>query len=612
MSLFTKLAATLGDGYSPNGNSRIAKALAASGPPRSPEFLRIAALPRRVLNLATVPDVSELFSRKNPTCPIPHCPITKEGNRLRPIQSAMLCDAVDANGLFAPVGVGAGKTLASLLLPLAMTSARAVLLIPPNLKAQLLQADVPHLARHFQLPPVIAIEEHTLGTGVGTKADFPPPSGELVVMTYTQLSSQLFAEAFANLKPDLIIADEAHNLRHKDAARTRRFLRYLKENPGCRFVAMSGTLTKKSITDYAHLLDLTLRKNAPIPANYHELQQWAEAVDVDAQGAPGALVLFCDGEEPVRSGFRRRVAETRGVVGTEESALQTSLVITRIRKGEARAPVIPPSVETALEKFEATWTIAGMEIDEPMHAAKIRRRLLMGYFYEWVWPGGVVDHEWMDAKAAWHRVIRTYLRTHNKPGMDAPDFLTKAAERGLWNPPEWKPWAAVRDRPAPPTRTIWIDDYLTRWVAAYVAGIRERRSMTRNPMIIWTSDPPVGDRLRAFHGIPYFGLNSDAELLEAHPSTHPVIACSIQAHGTGKNLQAWNSNLVLFPPPDGATWEQFLGRTHRPGQDADEVTCEVLLNSDPAIAAWDKAIASARYRYETTGNFDKLLYASIV
>ena len=61
MSLSAKLAPKVGN-WAPN--SRIAKAMAAAGPPRSAEFNRIAALPRRVLDLTSVPDVSDLFAQR--------------------------------------------------------------------------------------------------------------------------------------------------------------------------------------------------------------------------------------------------------------------------------------------------------------------------------------------------------------------------------------------------------------------------------------------------------------------------------------------------------------------------------------------------------------------
>ena len=63
---------------------------------RSGELERILALPRRVLDLEKVPDVTPLFRR--------------DGGSMCfwPIQSAALVEAAEANGLFAAVAVGCG------------------------------------------------------------------------------------------------------------------------------------------------------------------------------------------------------------------------------------------------------------------------------------------------------------------------------------------------------------------------------------------------------------------------------------------------------------------------------------------------------------------------
>ena len=68
-----------------------------------------------------------------------------------------------------------------------------------------------------------------------------------------------------------------------------------------------------------------------------------------------------------------------------------------------------------------------------------------------------------------------------------------------------------------------------------------------------------------------------------------AVCASPRAHGTGKNLQQFARNLVANPPSDGATWEQLIGRTHRQGQEADEVTVEVYRHTAPFLEAVEKA-----------------------
>lgn len=591
-------------------NSRIAAALATAGVSRSAEFNRISALPRRKLDLATVPDVSDMFRVMKCECKRTNCQICIEGIKLRPIQSAMLLEASGASGGFFPVGVGHGKTLAGLLMPLALASKRAVLLVPPQLKAQLMLADVPLLEYHFTLPRVTAFRDMI-------DDDQPwgvlPPNGELVVVSYSELSSSTTAHVLDHLRPDLIIADECHMLRHKDSARTKRFLRYFKEHPETRFVAMSGTITSKSIKDYAHLIELALRKNSPLPVHYPDLIAWADALDVGGGMGPGVLMTFCEGDETVRQGYRRRLVETPGVVASEEGSIGTSLEINLVRKKDSVFK-LGDVAKAKIKEFEDTYTIAGMEIDSASHAAAVVRRLAHGFYYRWVWgkDDAAPDRVWMAARNEWARAVRERLQRHSAPGHDSPGLVEESASRGEWWCPQWEAWKAVKDRPGPQTTVEWIDRSMLRSFGNLIREAGEgRRGIA--PTIVWINDPPLGWALNEL-GIPYFGDNSDSDLALATSSETPprIIACSIKAHHFGKNLQFYNHNVVLWPSSSGAIWEQMLGRTHRSGQQADCVTVGVWLPLPQAERSWESALQDAGYIEATTGQKQKLRYARIV
>ena len=105
----------------------------------SVEFMRINALPRRVLRFEEAEDVTPLFAKTGEL-------------KFRPIQSAMVIEAAKADGLFAPVGVGWGKTLAALALPEAFGSKNAVYLVKPDLKRQLEREAETFYGKHFNLP----------------------------------------------------------------------------------------------------------------------------------------------------------------------------------------------------------------------------------------------------------------------------------------------------------------------------------------------------------------------------------------------------------------------------------------------------------------------------
>jgi hypothetical protein len=473
--------------------------------------------------------------------------------------------------------------LIALLAPEVLHSERSVLLVEPSLRAQLLNKDLPFYGASFNLLSIS-------------------------VVAYSELSSAHKADSLERIKPDLIIADEAHNLRHRDSARTKRFLRYMKEHPECRFVALSGTMTSKSIKDYAHLIELALRKNSPLPYGYRELQDWADALDVAPQNplGPGALMRLCEPGESVRSGFRRRLVETHGVVATEEGALGTSLVIS-----ERSIHKVPAIVELKLAHLRATWSIGEEELMDAMVLHRVARQIAAGFYYQWVWPDGV-DHEWKDARAAWHSEVRSYLRHRSRPGMDSPALLQHAAEEGEWNSETWPAWEAVKSRPAPPVEAVWLDDFLIKDVVRWAAERSADGRRGGHGGIVWYEHNAIGEALARY--LPTFGEGEQAsgDLLKADPDTHPAIACSIKAHGTGKNLQAWSRSLVVTPPANGKTWEQLLGRTHRPGQAADRVEVEVYLYTPELRSAFESAEASARYIQETQGQQQKLLSADRV
>jgi len=67
---------------------------------------------------------------------------------------------------------------------------------------------------------------------------------------------------------------------------------------------------------------------------------------------------------------------------------------------------------------------------------------------------------------------------------------------------------------------------------------------------------------------------------------------------------------VTTSPTSGTVWEQLLGRTHRPGQEADEVTVDVYRHTLEMRSAVNKALRDADYQQTTTGNQQKLLSAT--
>lgn len=586
-ALSLQILKEMGDDYRPNPRSSIADAHFRAGVQQSFELERILAVPRRPSDLTQYPDQTDIYKRPGGTM------------RLWPIQSAILIEAALADGLLGPVGVGHGKTLASLLVGVAMRAKKIVLLVPPQLRAQLVGQDIPHLNKHWKLP----LEE-------------------LRIVAYSELSNARSAEILEQLAPDLLIADECHALRYRSAARTKRFLRYFKEHPECRFVGLSGTITRRSLKDYQHLSELALHKNSPLPAHFHALEDWARAIDVTKKDPmpPGALLQLCTEEEKtvidsmptpfdglpyIRQAFRRRLVETPGVVATEESALGTSLVITGLR------PQVPDQIEAAIERLHGSWQIDDEELLDAMSVARVGRQLAGGFFYRWVWPDGVKDHEWLGARKAWNRELRDILKLSRK-GLDSPMLVVGAIERGDFVSATYPDWKKVKNRynPTPPTETVWLDKFLVKETVAWA----KKTCSAEAPGIIWYQWDSLGRAIAQEGGLPFFGPGNEAaqELTRINVKKSPVIVASIAAHGTGKNLQMFSRNLFTTPPSGGVEWEQTMARTHRPGQEADEVEVDVYLHTDDMVSAWWSALRDARYIEDTQGQKQKILYATRV
>jgi hypothetical protein len=489
-------------------------------------------------------------------------------HRLRPIQSAALIEAARADGLFAQIPVGEGKTLIALCLPRALDSKKTLLLVKTELRRQLDREIRNFYGKHFDLPLDV-----------------------ITVATYDDLSSKRQAGLLEAEEYDLIVADEGHCLANQ-SVRGRRFRSFMDES-GCRLAVLSGTVTTRSLTKYAPLIEYALRKNSPVPRGYREVRDWAGAIDPKPEYLmrPGVLAQFCHGGEDVRSGYRRRLQDTRGIVLSSESEVGASLIIRKLR------PKVPPEVKKARDTLRKTWSIGDQDLTMATQIAAVMRQLASGFYYLWDWPNGEPDHEWLEARRAWYADVRQFLK-HPSPGMDSPDLLTDAAKRGDWCPDSWFAWDAVRHRPKPPKKAVWISEYL---IDAAAKWARKQKA----PAIIWTQHKALGEITAKRLKVPYYGEGTDAgeqwhDLIVAGPS-----------QATGKNLQHhYSANLIMELQPNGSFFEQQVGRTHRQGQEADEVIADWFGHVPELEDAMDQVIEDAEYQETTLGARQKVLYAA--
>lgn len=506
---------------------------------------------------------------------------------LRPIQAAALLEARTVGGFFGPIGVGAGKTDISLLLPTVMASKVAVLMVPPALRAKLLEHEYPHLSTQYRLPNLAS-----------STVFYRDVDCLLYVISYSQLSSVKGADLLDRIRPDLIVLDEAHSLKDPGASRTKRFLRYMRANPQTRLCVLSGSITSKSIKDFAHLARFSLRDGAPVPLHWPTLEEWAAALDPsDFPAPPGELLRF--GFDDPREGFRQRMVTSPGVVATSRNHIGTSLVLTE------RALSVSPPVQKALMTMRETWTTpGGEEITDALSFSRYARQLAAGLYLRWVWPRQEpleLRREWLEARKEWHREIRQMLKGEAKKGLDSPLLLARAAAAGRWGSQTWGRWAEVKESAKPESEAVWIDDFMARDAAEWGR---------KHTGIVWYEHDALGQKIAELGGFPFYGggMAASAEILNERGDR--TIVASVRAHGEGKNLQAFSTQLVTTPSSNGKVWEQLLGRTHRSGQTADEVEVAIYLHTPEMRQAVKDAVEDAAYIEGLTGAHQKLRYCT--
>lgn len=532
------------------------------------ELRRILALPRRPQEHDE--DLAAELTR--------HLRRPNGGQTLRAIQATALHEAWRTRGLFGPIGVGEGKTLVTLLVPLVLGLKAPVLLT----KAKLLEKtrrDMVELNRHWKIPNHIRMYSYeTLG-----RAD------HVHLLRRHPLT-------------DGIIADECHALRNASAAVSRRVKRHFDEYPDTPFIGLSGSICKRSIRDYGHLIRWALKSGAPLPQHHGELEDWADALDEHdrERPEPGALVLFSDGETDllsVRRGYQRRLVETPGVVSSIRNRISASLLIRGVRYPQG--PAIAEAFALLRDKMElpdGTELISGMEVWR--HA----RELALGFWGRWDPPA---PEAWLAPRRAWGRRLWEILGRSRT--LDSELHVIRAIDAGdrrdaLAGAQELlATWRAVKDSFEPNPVPVWIDDQPLEFAAAWA------RSHTG---IVWCDHVPFAVELAKRTKLTYYGRkgeDSEGHLLDQHVGT---CIASRQSGAEGFNLQRWSEALVTAVVANGIQTEQLLGRHHRPGQD-DDVVFDLMLGCREHLESFWKARADAEFERDTMGAEAKILYADV-
>jgi len=490
----------------------------------------------------------------------------RTGTALRPAQRLGLYWLGQVGGLLGAIGVGHGKGLLSMLAPNAVNARRPMLLLPASM--------IPTFQRELA-------KFGAMGWLVRT---------DLMLISYEQLSRQNAVQMLASLNPDFIFADECHKIADLTSTRTGRFCRYMDANPRVLFAAVSGTLVKRKLKDFAHLAGYALRNAGSVhpdagsilPREYMPLERLGACIDtqrgrwdeiIKDRAAPAFIQPIMDAAEAhgnslscpktgalgtfkqrARRAWAHRFGHAPGVVATASASVDASLHVHGID--------LPPpfEVQKALDLLkEAQIRPDGEEVDDPMRAALIREQLLAGGYTRWLWPNGVADDEWLKLRASWHRECRKIIATRDV-FHDSAALVAQGLTHGRIDNPQalsaLTEWQRVRSRwaPHPPVEWVWLSKYKIEYAKAWA----------REGGVIFYSQQAVGDALEAA------GIETWRAGTEPETSKRKAIACSIKAHGTGKNLQRHRRELVISWLLD---MEQVIGRIHRQGQLSD--LCEV-------------------------------------
>lgn len=524
---------------------------------RTREWHRINALPRRDPNTDWTEAARQLTERLK----MPGGTMT-----LRPTQAQALVEFGQNRGLFGAIVVGGGKTLLTLLAPQMIGAIRPVLLLPAVL-VEKTKNEQNHLARHWNLVRNITL------------------------LSYEAIGRD--PKLLASFRPDCIEGDEIHKLKNPKAGVTRRVKAYFDEFPETPFLAVSGSVMRKSLKDFAHILTWALKAGAPVPSTWEDLDQWATALDEDTNvfdsAHPGALLDWCtehtdDEQRDGRRGFRNRLLWTPGVVATgSENVEGCSLIAT------AAPYPVSQATEDNFRTLRGDGTEANPGWETPLpdrrtfsmatEAWMYARELALGLHYRWDPPA---PEEWRNARKAWHGTVRYVLKNYHIPGVDTEGTVAEAIDSG--RVPDTggalATWRRIGPTFVPNSVYEWHDDSALNACANW---------MLKHKGIVWVEHVFFGNELARRTGVPYFGaqgMTADGQSLDALASAYRdnpklprrAIIASSSACSTGFNLQfGWNRNLITACPSTALPFEQLIGRTHRPGQREDEVYVDIMI-----------------------------------
>lgn len=614
----------------------------AGAAPEEAEMARILAL---AIEELPGPEDVEIFSFDNLLAEA-----FGRGERLWPVQvGAVEAYRRHGGGLF-PIRVGWGKTGVCLMIAeeAYRRGVRKILLVvPPQLVPGLVKRHVPEWRRRVSL----SVPMHFIAGRARAARKVVAESGApgLYVFPYSLLSAMDAVPVLQAIGPQLVIADEAHNLANPTAGRTKVLLSVLKETKA-RLVAMSASITSKHISDYHHLATHALGHLSPLPRSNSMAFFWGQMIDSDACEPSGHAIKLMrpllewaarlhpeekfrpDQTESYRRAYKHRFTTAPGVVASGEEEISVSLRLENIEPAPhgARLQELMDGVE---ENYE---TPQGEPIDHALHKFKWLYELSHGFFNSLVWPTPeqlmqkrrVSLEEAKDllrrarahlaCQQEYHKLLRAFFDTNDDPTLATPRQvglnISLHGGRDVGDPLA-AAWRAMHgaDFPGRPEReqvAVRVDDYKVRRAVEWAREFKHGLVWVHNlELALWTVEAMAEAGLDPLHAPA--GAN---DLIEdvGDPGRggkgDRLVVASMPSHNEGRNLQAFQNQLYLQWPRPARIAEQSLGRTHRNGQKADELVVHTMLHTEFDHQMRAACLNEAVYVQQTTSARQKILY----
>jgi hypothetical protein len=586
--------------------------------------------------------------------------------QLNPVQAWTLREAPLAGGILGFKGVGSGKTISGILAPLCFPDARlAVLMIEPKQRAHY-RSHYFRLREHFRVPTIVFDD--------GTDGQTVPGTPPLHLRSYSVLSQTKNSSMLDDLRPEVVILDEAHRA-CGDSAINRRVKRYILERIKGRRAALdrgdyvlsravflldwSGTLENKSAQDTQMLSAYSLGDGSPLPLDpdvavaYSAIMDVSRTPDRESPLARRLQVAFGGGvavedplvslisspERAVRRGFQRWRAETLGVITGAASSINASIYF-----GEFDPGKMPDVVKEALRVVrDDSKRPDGEILTDRLQQVGCAREVGSGFYNYWAFPGEKCTctpgeprcarclkiDDWFAKRKAYFKEERSVLLRGEKH-LDSPKLAQEAAERfwsgykgdkPTWQCESWPAWRDVENTVQHVEKVRWIGDGTPEAAdpnthPGYYLARAVAKWALKNNGVVWFRSTALGRKIAELSGLPYFnGGPGCEERLRAERGDRSVIL-SIKALGAGTDgLQLCFSKQLIceMPASNGGNEgaEQLLGRLHREGQRADTIETLAAFHAVEFRDAFRQVCAQAEFNREMLNLKQRILLADL-